>query len=584
MDNKEIAAHLQQLAVYKELAGENVFKVRALEQAARTIENYTQSMASLKEQNSLTQVKGVGAAIAEIITDLLSSGTSRELTKLKQSVPAGLDEMLTLEGVGPKKARAVWQKLGITTIGELEYACRENRLRDLEGFGDKSQEKILKAIARHNLYRGRFLYADALEIAKKLRDELTAGGLFGQVTIAGSLRRGKNIVKDADILVVPAPGTGAEEISQALTGLADKSGGGDEQDIISAGDTKISIRNSGLQVDFRIIPEESYACALQHFTGSKEHNTQLRGRAKTMGYKMNEYGIFEGDTPRHPATEEEVYGFLGLPWIAPELREAHGEVEAAEQGKLPVLVECSRLKGMLHVHTNHSDGVLSVEEMARECIKRGFSYLCLSDHSKSAFYAHGLSPERLLAQINEIREVNQKLTPFRIFAGVESDILADGSLDYDPDILEKLDFVIGAVHSKLTMGREEATARLLAAVRNPYLTILAHPSGRLLLSRQGYEYDDDTLFDAMAEHGVVLEHNCNPHRLDPDWQTLQKAARRGILISLDPDAHDAAGLDHVYFGCVMARKAWLGAADILNCKTQEEINEFFTHRKKKARP
>ncbi len=583
MDNKEIAAHLQQLAVYKELAGENVFKVRAVEQAARIIENYTQSMASLKEQNSLTQVKGVGAAIAEIITDLLDTGGSRELEELKKSIPSGLDEMLTLEGVGPKKVRAVWRKLGVTTIGELEYACRENRLRDLEGFGDKSQEKILKAIARHNLYRGRFLFAEALGIADRICDELSAGGLFRQATIAGSLRRGKNIVKDADILVVPAPGTAADEVSRVLTGLADKAAGGEDPDIISAGDTKISIRNSGLQVDFRIIPEESYACALQHFTGSKEHNTQLRGRAKNMGYKMNEYGIFEGDTPHHPANEDEVYGFLRLPWIAPELREAHGEVEAAEKGNLPKLVECTQLKGMLHVHTNYSDGVLSVEEMARECIKRGYSYLCLSDHSKSAFYAHGLSPEHLLGQIDEIGDVNKKLTPFRIFAGVESDILADGSLDYDPDILQKLDFVIGAVHSKLTMGREEATARLLAAVRNPYLTILAHPSGRLLLSRQGYEYDEDALLDAMAEHGVVLEHNCNPHRLDPDWQTLQKAARRGVLISLNPDAHDAAGLDHVRFGCVMARKAWLGAADVLNCKTQEEIHEFFTHRKKKAR-
>ncbi len=583
MDNKEIAAHLEKLAVYKELAGENVFKVRALGQAARTIENYTQSMASLKEQNSLTQVKGVGAAIAEIITDLLDTGTSRELEELKKNIPAGLDEILTLEGVGPKKVRAVWQKLGVTTVGELEYACRENRLRDLEGFGDKSQEKILKAIARHNLYRGRFLFSEALEIAHLLRDELTAGGLFSRVTVAGSLRRGKNIVKDADILVVPAPKAAAKEISRVLTGLADTVAGGDAPDIISAGDTKISIRRSGLQVDFRIIPEESYACALQHFTGSKEHNTQLRGRAKTMGLKMNEYGIFEGETPRHPATEEEVYKTIGLPWIAPELREAHGEVEAAEKGTLPALLEFKQLKGMLHVHTNYSDGVLSVEEMARECIKRGFSYLCLSDHSKSAFYAHGLSPERLLAQAEEIRSVNQKLAPFKIFAGVESDILADGSLDYNPEILQKLDFVIGAVHSKLGMGREEATERLLAAVRNPHLTILAHPSGRLLLSRQGYEYDEDRLLDAMAEHGVVLEHNCNPHRLDPDWQTLQKAAQRGILVSLCPDAHDAAGLDHVYFGCVMARKAWLGTDDVLNCKTKEEIHEFFTHRKKKAR-
>jgi DNA polymerase (family 10) len=580
MDNRGIAEHLKQFSVLKELAGENAFKIRALEQAARTIENYPLPITTLADQNLLTTIKGVGKSIAEIINQVIAEGSSREFDELKNAIPAGLHELLTIEGLGPKKIRAVWQKLGITTIGELEYACKENRLLTLEGFGEKSQHKILKAIETQKSNRGKFLFAEALAIASFIKAELEKSGKFKEVTLAGSLRRGKAVVKDADILLVPAVPTTIQDTVRTLTALADRSGG--EEDVISAGNTKVTIRSSGLQIDFRIIEKKSYACALQHFTGSKEHNTLLRSRAKTMDLKMNEYGILKGKTMHYPASEEEVYEFLHLSWIPPELREADGEIQAAAEHTLPETVRSGDLKGMIHVHSNYSDGLLSLEALAEACIKRGFSYLCVSDHSQSAFYAHGLTPERLLNQLEEIKQVNGKCKPFKIFAGIESDILADGSLDYFPPILEKLDFVIGAVHSKLNMNKQEATTRLVKAVRNPHLTMLAHPSGRLLLSRQGYDYDEEILLDAMAECGVVLEHNCNPHRLDPDWPILKKAARRGILISINPDAHDADGFDDMMFGQIMAKKAWLQREHILNCKTQEEIDEFFTHKKRKA--
>jgi DNA polymerase (family 10) len=334
-----------------------------------------------------------------------------------------------------------------------------------------------------------------------------------------------------------------------------------------------------LQVDFRIVEPESEAAALQHFTGSKEHNTILRSRAKTMGLKMNEYGVFRGEERLPLADEAAVYGSLGLAWIPPELREGEEEVESASGGKLPTLVEEGQIRGMIHVHSNYSDGLVSIEEMARACRKLGYDYLCLSDHSRSAGYAGGLSAARLEEQMAEVAGVNEKLAPFRIFCGIESDILGDGRLDYPEDVLTQLDFVIGSVHSNLTMSREAATERLLRAVNNPYLTILGHPSGALLLSRAGYEYDEQRLFAALEENDVVLEHNCNPHRLDPDWPALKRAARRGIRIALCPDAHSPADLVYMRFGVLMARKAWLSAEQILNCMSMEEIDGFFSARK-----
>ncbi len=577
MNNKELAATLKQIAVYQELAGENPFKSRAFERAARIVEQHPESFATLVAEDRMSGIQGIGKGIGDVLRELVTGGKSTVLEELKAGFPAGLEELLTLGGVGPKRVRLLWQKLGVSSLGELEYACRENRLLALEGFGEKSQGRILKAIAFKKQFQEMHLYSEAEKIASQLIEQLSSSGLFSGIHPAGSLRRGKRILKDADILLIPLPEADPGQVRSTLTGLADSAP--EVEGVLGAGETKVSIRRGGLQVDFRMVKPESEPAALQHFTGSKEHNTILRGRAKTMGLKMNEYGVFRGEESLPLEDERDVYGSLELPWIAPELREGEEEVEAAAGGQLPRLVEAKQIRGMIHVHSSYSDGLVSIEDMARACRKLGYDYLCLSDHSRSAFYANGLSVDRLREQKAETAVVNEKLAPFRIFCGIESDILGDGGLDYPDDVLAELDFVIGSVHSNLGMNPEAATERLLRAVDNPYLTILGHPSGALLLSRAGYEYDEEKLFAALKRKDVVLEHNCNPHRLDPDWPALKRAARRGIRIALCPDAHSREDLTYMRYGVLMARKAWLGAEQLLNCMGPEEIDGFFRARK-----
>jgi DNA polymerase (family 10) len=578
MDNRAIAALLGEIALFSELAGDNPFKVRAFQNVARAVEKHPESVAELCAAGRLREIKGVGQSIEEILQEIIETGASRLLTELKSKFPEGITEILSLSGMGPKKVKAVFEKLGVATIGELEHACRENRLAGLEGFGEKTQTNVLKAIEFQKTTQASRLYSEALSIGEELVRLATETDLFVRVDIAGSLRRGKSTFKDIDILTVPKKGKSIEAIREKLIALADAEYG--EPAIIGAGDTKISLRRRGLQVDFRVVPEESYPAALQHFTGSREHNTQLRSRAKAMGMKMSEWGVYDADGNALPLRDEsDVYEKVGLRWVPPEIREADGEIEAAEAGTLPALVEEKDFQGMIHVHSTASDGTRSVEEMARECIRRGYRWLCMSDHSRSATYAGGLSSERLLAQVEEIRELNKTLAPFRIFAGVESDILGDGSLDYPDDMLLQLDFVIGSVHSRLAMDSDSATARLLAAARNPLLTILGHPSGRLLLEREGYQWNEAPILDALASRGAALEHNCNPHRLDPDWGVLKRASRKGIPIAVDPDAHATDGFDDMRFGITMARKAWLTKKDVLNCMDVEEIDAWFKARR-----
>ncbi len=580
MDNRGIAETLRRIAVFSELSGENPFKARAFENVARTVEKHPESVAEMCAGGRLAEIKGVGKGIAEVIEDLVASGRSRLLDTLTAAFPAGITDLLSLTGMGPKRVRAVYDSLGVSTLGELEYACRENRLVSLPGFGEKMQANVLKAIEFRKTTQSSRLYSEALVIGEELVGLAQASALFSSVEIAGSLRRGKAVFKDIDILLIPRAKADPVKIQELLISFADQ--GPDGPSVIGAGETKVSIRRQGLQVDFRIIAAESHAAALQHFTGSKEHNTLLRTRAKTMGRKMSEYGVFDASGKALPSrAESDVYGHVGLAWIPPEIREADGEIEAAEAGSLPALVEPADILGMIHVHTSASDGSRSLDELAHECIRRGYSYLCVSDHSRTAAYAGGLSIDALAAQAAQIAALNASLAPFRVFRGIESDILADGGLDYPDEVLDGLDFVIGSVHSKLSMDSGSATDRLLAAIANPRLTILGHPSGRLLLSREGYPYDEQRVLAALAENGVALEHNANPHRLDPGWEVLKRAARKGIRIAIDPDAHDIGGFDDMRYGIAMARKAWLGKGDIVNCMSAEEIDAFFKNRKQR---
>ena len=580
MTNQEIAAVLSRFGVYLQLKGENPFKALAFDRAARIVERHPESLETLAAEERLTGIKGIGAGIAEVIRELTRTGRSTGLEELKSGFPPGLEEVLELPGLGPKRVRQLWQKLGIAGVGELEYACRENRLLALEGFGVKLQEKILKAIEFRKRFRGMFLYSEAEAIAEEVLAELEGTGLFRAAHKAGSLRRGKRILKDIDILAIPKARAAAARVKAALVALAESSP--EDPGVSAEGDTKVSIRRKGLVIDFRLVAPESEAPALQHFTGSKEHNTLLRGRAKGLGLKMNEYGVYRGEKALPLADEEAVYRAVGLPWVPPELREGEEELEAAEASRLPRLVERSDLRGVIHAHSRWSDGLASIEEMALECRRLGYDWLALSDHSRSAAYAGGLSAERLGEQRAEIEELNGRLAPFRVFCGVESDILGSGALDYPEKVLGALDLVIGSVHSNLTMSREQATERLLAAIANPALSILGHVSGALLLSREGYAYDEEKLLAALAANGAALEHNCNPWRLDPDWPVLKRAARRGIRIALCPDAHCLQDLDYMRYGLLFARKAWLEPGQVLNTLSTEEADAWFTGRRKKA--
>ncbi|MCX7028798.1 MAG: DNA polymerase/3'-5' exonuclease PolX [Spirochaetes bacterium] len=578
MDNRDIAAVLREIAVFNDLSGGNTFKSRAFEAVARTVEKLPESLADLVAQDRLSEVKGVGKGTEQVIRELLATGASSELAKLKASFPPGITDLLSLSGMGPKRVKAVYERLGVSTIKALESACREGRVAELDGFGDKTQAKILKAIEYVKTTVGQRLYSEALAIGGELSRLCGDSGLFARVDFAGSLRRGKHVFKDIDLLLVPARDNTGAEVQAFLASLADPDG------LIGAGPTKVSIRRTGLQVDFRVVPPGSWPAALQHFTGSKEHNTALRSRAKTLGLKMNEYGVYDASGAALPLDDEaSVYRSVGLDWIPPEIREADGEIEAAAAGALPVLVEPGDFRGMVHVHSTWSDGTCSVKELARGCIARGLEWMCLSDHSRSAGYAGGLSDERLREQASEVAALNRKIAPFRIFHGIESDILGDGSLDYPDEVLAGLDFVIGSVHAKLGMGRDEATARLVAAIAHPRLTMLGHPGGGLLLSREGYPWDEQKVLAALADRGVVLEHNCNPHRLDPGWQVLKRAREKGVLVSVNPDAHDLEGFDDVRFGVIMARKAWLGRRDVLNTRTVEEIDAYFAQRRGRGR-
>ncbi|RKY03057.1 MAG: DNA polymerase/3'-5' exonuclease PolX [Spirochaetes bacterium] len=580
MKNKEIADLLRLIGIYKELSGEDVFRVRAYQQAAKNIEMMDRDIEELYKKGELRSIKGVGKSVEEIINEYLGTGKSSILEEFRKKYPDSLLELLSIPGMGPRKVKVLWEKLGISNLGELEYACRENRLISLEGFGLKTQEKILRGIELRKRYREQHLYPEAEAIAKELLEEIKSGNMVDTISIAGSLRRGKTILKDIDMIVVPKDSTGIDRLVEYLTTLTDSDN--KNEGIIAAGETKVSIRKGGIQVDFRIISRESYPTALQHFTGSKEHNTILRSRAKEMGLKMNEYGIYRDSEKIPVSTEEEVYGALNLKYIPPEIREGGDEIRAAETDNLPELVTEKDIKGIIHVHSNYSDGINSVKELAEYCIKKGYRFICISDHSKSAYYANGLSVERILEQIDEIKKLNSELKPFRIFCGIESDILSDGSLDYPDDILEKLDFVIASIHSRLSMSEEEATERLLKAIENPYTTILGHISGRLLLSREGYRYNETLIMEAMKKYNVALEHNCNPHRLDPDWPMMKRAAEMGIPVSLGPDAHSIEGLEDMRYGIMMARKGWLEKKNLLNCMEPEELDEYFRRKKKQS--
>jgi DNA polymerase (family 10) len=568
-DKKVIIQALEEMSILLELKGENVFKVRAFSNAARILQGLSEDFGNLIENNRITEVKGIGKGIAEVIMEIVEKGKSTELESMKKEIPAGLLEMMKIPGMGPKKIRAVWTKLNITNIGELEYACKENRLIDLEGFGLKTQEKILKGIDLVKKYSERHLISDVLPVAEEIFTKLKKEKGVIRSALAGSLRRRRETIKDIDYLV-SARESDRKRIMDHFTTLSQV------DSITGQGLTKSSVvLKNGISADLRIVDDSQFPYALHHSTGSKEHNVAMRELARKSHLKMNEYGLFRNETENIDCkNEEQIYQQLRMSYIPPELRENFGEIEAALKNDIPVLIEESDIKGVIHVHSNYSDGINSIAEMAQACQEKGYEYLVISDHSQSANYANGLKEDRVKQQHSEIDQLNKKLKNFRILKSIESDILSDGGLDYSDDILKSFDLVIASIHSRFNMTEEEATKRVIKAMENPYTTILGHPTGRLLLAREGYPVNMKKVIDAAADLGVAIELNANPHRLDIDWRIIHDAKNKSVRISIDPDAHRIEGIDDIRYGIGIARKGWLTKVDVLNCLTVEELLKF----------
>lgn len=567
MEKQGTAKLLEEIGVLLELKGENPFKSRAYYSAARTVEMMgEEELQRLVHEDKLKEVKGIGAALNEKLKELVLTGSLPYYEELKASVPEGLLEMLRVPGLGPRKVRALYDMLGITSLAELEYACRENRLVSLKGFGSKTQEKILEGIEFLRRYEGRFFYREALEIAESLLEKVKEFPDLDQANLAGSLRRCREIVKDIDLVVSTAE---PARLIDFFTGLPQV------KEVNSLGEKKVSVLlEEGINVDLRVVEKEQYPFALHHFTGSKEHNTALRHLAKGTGMKINEYGLFRNGTLVSCRDESEFFKVLGLSYIQPELRENNGEIEAAAQNALPDLLSEKDIKGIFHVHTDYSDGLNTIEEVVVYCRESGYEYVGISDHSQSAFYAGGLKEEDLNRQREEIAILREKYPDIAILHGVESDIKTDGSLDYDDKILERLDFVIASVHSTLKMEKSKMTERVKRALAHPLVTMLGHPTNRLLLGRDSSPLDLETILWFALENKVILELNASPARLDLDWRYLKKAKDSGLLVSINPDAHRLESFQDTTHGVAVARKGWLEKKDVFNTRTRSEIEDY----------
>lgn len=571
MDNKEIAHILNEISFFLEVKGENPFKSRAYQQAGRIIEGLESPVHTLLEDLKEGKIKGIGSGLSEKIEELVTTGKLVYYEELKSSFPQGLLEMSKVPGLGPKKIKVIYERLNIDSIGELEKACLANRIALLDGFGTKSQENILAGTAHIKKFTGQHLYSDAFNSASIIYEKLQSLKSIMSINIAGSLRRKKEVVKDIDIV---ASSSDPSRVMSYFASLPEV------ETVTAKGTTKTSVvLHNGINADLRIVSQDEFPFALHHFTGSKEHNILMRSRALKMGLKMNEYGIFRDEARINCNNEEEIFKVLELAYIPPELREGMEEIEAAERNEIPQLIEKKDIKGILHVHSNYSDGMQSIEELAYATQKMGYSYLGICDHSKSAAYAGGLKPEAIKRQHEEIELVNKNLKGFKILKGIESDILSNGSLDYPEEILKTFDFVVVSIHSKLQMDEESMTRRIITAMQNPYTTMLGHPTGRLLLSRDGYPIDMKKIIDSAKKNNVVIELNAHPQRLDIDWRHLKYAKEQRIRISINPDAHNIDGLKDIEYGVGIARKGWLTSENVLNTLPVDKLLTIFRRKR-----
>ena len=576
MDKNDIIGVLDLIGTMLEIKGENPFKVRAYFSGSRTLQTLEEDLGTVIEEGRLGDIPGIGKALTEKIETLFTTGELEFLDKLKASVPDGLLELLEVPGLGGKKINALHQKLGIDSIESLTQACNDGRVAELKGFGTKTQDKILSGIENREAYAARHLWWDARRVADRILPGLQGLPEVDRVEAAGSLRRGMETVGDLDFLVASSKPEPIMEWFTQMEGIVE---------VTAHGDTKSSVRfEGGMQADLRVVPPEQFYFALHHFTGSKDHNVRMRQKALSMGLSLSEWGLRpeeEKDSSRSQGTveahsEEDIFKTLGLAYIPPSLREGMGEVEAAEKNELPELLELEDLRGCFHNHTTASDGRNTLEEIAAEADKRGWQYLGVADHSKSSFQANGLDEARLEKQVEAIRALNESGSfTSHIFAGSEVDILSGGTLDFPDSVLETLDYVVASVHNGLTQDEETMTSRIIKALEHPKVTMLGHVSGRLLLKREASKMNIQKIIDAAIANHKIIELNANPMRLDMDWRHWRKAAEKGLLCAINPDAHALPHYDFQLTGVNIARKGWLTRKHVFNTRSLGEVTQYF---------
>jgi DNA polymerase (family 10) len=578
MEKSKVSEILDEIGTLLELKGENPFKCRAYHNAARAIEGSTSDLEAVVQSGEIRNVKGIGEAIAEKIGELLSTGKSKYHEELKASLPEGLMKMLKISGVGPKKVKVLYEKLKLKSVDELEAACRAGELEKLEGFGKKTEENILVGIEALRKHSSKFLYSVAEKAAINVFEVLSKQKGILRTEIAGSLRRKREVIGDIDI-VASAKKSAVDAIMKMFTSHPDVAR------ITGGGSTKSSVvLNSGINCDLRVVDDAEFPFALNYFTGSKDHNVRLRTIAKKFDLSLNEYGFSKigSEEKRGKAkkivacrTEEDIYRTLGLSYVPPELREDFGEIEAAEKRRLPTLISEKEIRGTFHCHTNYSDGANTLAEMAEAARELGWQYLGIADHSKNAAYANGLNEARVKKQQKEIQLLNQKWSDFRIFIGTEVDILPNGDLDFSDKVLSTFDYVVASVHSSFKMTEAEMTKRIVKALKNKYVTILGHPTGRLLLQRDSYHVNQKAVIDAAAAYGKIIEINAHPSRLDLDWRMCKYAKEKDVKIAINPDAHTIGGLLDVRYGVGIARKGWLEKKDVINTLSLPRVQKLF---------
>jgi len=566
MKNKQIAEIFNKVAALLEIKGENPYRIRAYQRAAQVIEALTTDIEELAKQGKLEKLPGVGPDLAGKIKEIIRTGTLSLYEDLKKEIPSVLLTFLEIPGLGPKKVKAIYEKLGITSIEELEKACKQHKIAKLPGFGLKTEENILKGIKLFREKTGRKPLGEILPLAEEIVEILKKETPVENIAIAGSLRRRKETVKDIDILITS---TKPEKIMKKIVELPLV------EEVIAFGETKTSVRlKTGIQMDVRVVEPDSWGAALAYFTGSKAHNIRVRELALEKGLKINEYGVFKGETKIAGKTEEEVYASIGLPFIPPELREDRGEIEAALQGRLPKLVEYDEILGDGHVHSKYSDGTGSLEEIMAKAEKLGLSWVAVCDHSQSLKVAGGVSIEDLFKKKKRIEELNKRSKKVKLIFGAEVDILSDGTLDYPDEVLKEIEFVIAAIHTGFQQSEEQITNRIIAALKHPLVHAVAHPTGRVIGERDPYAVNLSKILEVAAEYGKALEINAYYKRLDLNDINARAAKERGIPLIIGTDTHFIDQLEYIPFGVAVARRAWCEKKDILNTLTYEEFKAW----------